>query len=147
MSDDSQKRKENISLYVRQVESQIDGGMRAGADLYDVVDMLSGVRMMLDAGLYDDAEALVKQARQLASTKLLQFERLSNFLKQGRRQIQILTDKGTDTGEAMRMLEMAEEAMENSDYKLGIGYAIKCIECTRDIIENRKPKPPETGEA
>lgn len=137
---DPGKRKKEIGQLIKYVEVQVMAGMRAGADLYEIVDMLTGAKMMLDAGLLDDAETLAEQAGRLAGTRIMQFERLAHFLKQGRRQIEMLTEKGSFTEDALRMLEMAEEAMEASDYEAGIGYAIKCIECTRDIIENRKPR-------
>ena len=132
------KRSENLADAIREVESQVEQGINAGVDLYEVVEMIAGARMMLDSDLLDDAERLVDKARSIAGMKIMQYDRVKYFIQQGKRQIETLARLGELTEEAEKVVEKAEHEMQRGNYQIAMGYAMQCIEHTKDQMEKRR---------
>ena len=128
------------------VESQVEHGMKIGTDLQEVTNMLAGAKMMLEAGLVEEAASMTDQALEVANATLQHYKILVTTIKKGRQMIDLLADSGGIVDDSIKLMMMAEEALERSELKEGMNYAVQCMNClgkpspTAEKLEVPKPE-------
>jgi hypothetical protein len=132
---------ERVADSIAYVRGQIDSGKRHGADMSKAEDMLTAAQFLCDAGSYEDAQRLVGEAGEIAGDIVIQYEALVSAMRRSAKKIKDAQDAGADTSEAARYLELAREAKDRTEYKLGITYAVRSAESAA----NGKKKPASTG--
>ena len=117
--------KERIEDLVASAKRRIDEGWDRGAEMKGASDLLTGARLMLEAGCHDDAEQLAGAANDLAMETVTQFDALVIGIMRSRRCIEEANEAGSDTSEAERVLEMAKRALAENNYREGMALAMK----------------------
>ena len=144
MSRDEEKHVWNMIDYV---ESQVEHGIRIGADLQEVANMLAGAKMMLEAELTQEAANMVEVAQNLADHTLQHHKLLITSIRKGKRMMTEIMDSGGIVDDHILLMQKAEEALAQSDLKTGVDYAIKCINCLEEYSLNMRgmegPRPEE----
>lgn len=131
------------------VERQVEHGMKIGTDLQEVANMLAGAKMMLEAGLVEEAANMTDQALEVANATLQHYKILVTTIKNGRRMIDQIADGGGVVDESIQLMILAEEALERSELKEGMNYAVQCMNClgkpspAADAEKPEVPKPEE----
>ena len=138
MSGDEEKHVWNMIDYV---EAQVEHGMRIGADLQEVTNMLAGAKMMLEGGLTQEAANMVEVAQDLASYTLQHHKLLITSIRKGKRMMTEIVDNGGVVDDHILLMQKAEEALAQADLKTGVDYAMKCINCLEEY--NMTMKGPE----
>ncbi len=143
MSGDEEKHVWNMIDYV---ESQIEHGMRIGADLQEVANMLAGARMMLEGGLTQEAANMVEVAQNLADHTLQHHKLLITTIRKGKRMISDIMDNGGVVDDHIILMQKAEEALARADLKTGVDHAMKCINCLEEYsMSMTEPAGPRPG--
>jgi hypothetical protein len=119
----------------------VELGKRNGVNLARVDDILVGAQFMYEAGNYEDALKLVNECSEMAGDLIIQFNALVSALRRSAKKIMDARNEGEETEEAMKFLQMAEEAMKRTDYKLGISYAVR----SGEVVEGGRKKHPGSG--
>ncbi len=144
MSGDEEKHVWNMIDYV---EGQIDHGMRIGADLQEVANMIAGAKMMLEGGLIQEAANMVEVAQDLANYTLQHHKLLITSIRKGKRMMTEILDNGGVVDDHIQLMQKAEEALAQSDLKAGVDYAMKCINCLEQhSLTMKGPSGPEMEE-
>ena len=133
---------ERVADALAYVRGQIESGKRHGADLSRAEDKLTGAQFLYDAGSFEDAQQLISEASEMAGDMLIQYEALVSAMRRSAKTINDAKASGEDTADADRYLELALEAKNRTEYKLGITYAVKSAET---IAAKRKPKGQSSG--
>jgi hypothetical protein len=133
--------KDRVADAFAYVSAQVASGKRHGAEMSKAEDLLAAAQFLMDAGSYEDAQRIIGEAGEVAGDTLIQYDALVSALRKSARKIKEAQDAGVDTTEAVRYLELAEDARVRTEYKLGITYAVKGAEAAR----NDRKKPAGTG--
>ncbi len=139
---------QHVRNMIDYVEGQVEHGMRIGADLQEVANMLAGAKMMLDGGLIQEAANMSELALELANYTLQHHKLLVTTIKKGRQMVDEIVNNGGEVSEYIELLLKAEEALERSELKEGVDYAMKCVNCLEQYsstMEN-KPEGPKSDE-
>jgi hypothetical protein len=132
---------ERVADAIAYVRGQIDSGKRHGADMSKAEDLLTAAQFLSDAGSFEDAQRVVGEAGEVAGDILIQYQALVSTMRRSAKAILEARESGADISEAMRYMELAEDAKERTEYKLGISYAVKGAEAA----SSDKKKPVITG--
>ena len=128
---------ERVADAIAYVKGQIDSGKRHGADMRRADEMLTAAQFLFDAGSHEDAQRLVGDAGEAAGDIMIQYEALLSAMRRSAKKISDARAAGVDTAEAERYLELAEDAKDRTEYKLGISYAVKGAEAAS--ADRKKP--------
>ena len=135
---------QHVQNMIDYVESQVEHGMKIGTDLQEVANMLAGAKMMLEAGLMEEAANMTGQALEVANATLQHYKILVTTIKKGRKMIDQIANSGGVVDDSIQLMILAEEALERSELKEGMNYAVQCM---NSLGQNRttteKPEVPK----
>ncbi|MEW5936225.1 MAG: hypothetical protein AB1665_00175 [Candidatus Thermoplasmatota archaeon] len=124
---------ERVREAMEYVQHEAQRGKRLGVDLGEIEDLLLGAKLMLDAGSYEDALRLINECGEMAGERILQYEMLMNSIRRSEKKIKDAEEYGGDVSEARTLLEAAQRALQESDYKRGISYAIRSADVAEKV--------------
>ncbi|MCK5038951.1 MAG: hypothetical protein KAS16_07600 [Thermoplasmata archaeon] len=141
MSVEEEKHVWNMIDYV---EGQVEHGMRIGADLQEVANMLAGAKMMMEGGLTQEAANMVEVAQELASYTLRHHKLLITTIRRGKKMMDEIVNNGGVVDDHIILMQKAEEALERADLKAGVDHAMKCINCLEEYrLTMKGPEGPK----
>ena len=123
---------------VIEIGSQIEEGGRQGVDFSEEESLLWGAKLMLEGEGYASANELIEQCSAMVSKKLRQFNYLNNAIIKAKNQIARAYENGGDIEEANKLLEQAQNCLEEGNYKTGISYALKSVNSAFDEISKHE---------
>ena len=142
----SREEEQHVWNMIDYVEGQVEHGMYINADLQEVSNMLAGAKMMMEGGLIQEAANMVEVAQELANYTLQHHKLLITSIRKGKRMMDEIVDNGGVVDDHIILMQKAEEALAQADLKIGVDYAMKCINCLEEYTTTMKgPEGPKPG--